>query len=39
VFRGDLLVGALLAGDIACAGDYYRRYREAASRPPGAERG
>jgi nitrite reductase (NADH) large subunit len=39
VFRGDLLVGALLVGDIARAGDFYRRYREAASRLPGAERG
>jgi nitrite reductase (NADH) large subunit len=38
VFRGDLLVGALLVGDVTAAGDFYRRYREAA-RPPGAERG
>jgi hypothetical protein len=37
--RGDHLVGALLYGDISHAGDFYRRYREAASRPSGAERG
>jgi nitrite reductase (NADH) large subunit len=39
VFRGENLVGALLCGDISGAGTLYRRYREAAARPPGVERG
>jgi nitrite reductase (NADH) large subunit len=33
VYRDDRLVGALLYGDIARAGEYYRQYREAVTRP------
>jgi NAD(P)H-nitrite reductase large subunit len=33
VYRDDRLVGALLYGDIAQAGEYYRLYREAVTRP------
>jgi NAD(P)H-nitrite reductase large subunit len=33
VYRDDRLVGALLLGDIAQAGEYYRLYREAVTRP------
>jgi NAD(P)H-nitrite reductase large subunit len=32
VYRGDRLVGALLYGDISQAGEFYRLYRDAASR-------
>lgn len=32
VYRGDRLVGALLCGDISQAGEFYRLYRDAASR-------
>jgi len=37
VYQGDRLVGALLVGDVSRAGDFYRLYREAASRPAGSE--
>jgi len=33
VYRDDRLVGALLYGDITQAGEYYRLYREAVTRP------
>jgi nitrite reductase (NADH) large subunit len=37
VYRDDRLVGALLYGDIAQAGQFYRLYREAAARPSAQE--